>query len=184
MNGGRDDPTALVVVDVQQGLDDPSLGTRNNPDAEERIAVLLDAWRDRGQPIFHLRHDSTEPDSPLRPDRPGNAVKPEAEPRAGEPVLRKQVNSGFIGTDLESRLHDAGVERVVCVGLTTEHCVSTTARMASDLGFETVVVADATATFDREGPGDVRLSAHENHEAALAHLHEEFAVIVDTADLI
>ena len=69
-------------------------------------------------------------------------------------------------------------------GVKTDHCVSTTARTAANLGFETVVVTDATATFDREGPSDVELSARESHDAALAHLHEEFASIVDTADLL
>ena len=180
----REGCDALVVVDVQQGFDDPAWGERNNPDAEERIARLLDFWRASDRPIVHLRHDSTEFDSPLRPDRPGNASKPEVEPKEGEAVLGKEVNSGFVRTDLEARLHGVGAERVTLVGLTTDHCVSTTARTAANLGFETVVVTDATATFDREGPSDVELSARESHDAALAHLHEEFASIVDTADLL
>ena len=144
----------------------------------------MDAWREADRPIVHLHRDSVEPDSPLRPDRPGNAFKPEAEPHDGEAVIAKEVNSGFVGTDLEARLHDAGAERVTLVGLTTDHCVSTTARTAANLGFETVVVTDTTATFGREGPSDIELSARESHDAALAHLHEEFATIVDTADLL
>ena len=175
---------ALVVVDVQRGFDDPVWGERNNSEAERRVGCLLDAWREADRPIVHLHRDSVEPDSPLRPDRPGNAFKPEAEPHDGEAVLSKAVNSGFVGTDLEARLHDAGAERVTLVGLTTDHCVSTTARTAANLGFETVVVTDATATFDREGPSDIELSARESHDAALAHLHEEFASVVDTTDLL
>jgi nicotinamidase-related amidase len=179
----RDDREALVVVDVQRGFDDPAWGERNNPEAEARIGVLLDAWRDRGRPIVHLFHDSTEPDSPLQPDRSGNAFKSVAEPQAGEPVIRKRTNSGFVDTDLEDRLREGDVGRIVLCGLTTDHCVSTTARTAANLGFEVVVVRDATATFDREGPGDVRLSARESHDAALCRLHGEFATIRDAATL-
>lgn len=180
-NRERDAP---MVVDIQRGFDDPVWGERNNSEAERRVGCLLDAWREADRPIVHLRHDSTEPDSPLRPNRPGNAFKPEVEPHDGEPVIVREVNSGFVGTDLEARLHDAGAERVTLVGLTTDHCVSTTARTAANLGFETVVLTDATATFDREGPGDIELSARESHDAAFAHLHEEFASVVDTTDLL
>jgi nicotinamidase-related amidase len=64
----RDTSTvALLVIDVQQGLASPSLGLRNNPQAESNIAKLLAAWRERDLPIVHIQHCSTEPDSSLRP---------------------------------------------------------------------------------------------------------------------
>ena len=84
---------ALLVIDVQQGMDNPRLGKRNNPNAEKRIADVLAAWRATGKPVIHVQHDSVEPQSELRPDRPGNAVKEEGKPIDGEPVFRKNVNS-------------------------------------------------------------------------------------------
>ena len=179
-----DDLSALLIIDVQEGLDEPRLGKRNNWDAEANMARLLDTWRACDRPIFHVQHMSTEPDSPLRPELPGNAIKREVEPIGEEPVIRKQVNSAFIGTDLRERLEAVGIESLVIVGLTTDHCVSSTARMAGDLGFRVIVVADATAAHERRSYDGKRHSAETVHELALANLHQEFAAIMTTDQIL
>lgn len=143
---------ALIVIDVQRGFNEPSWDQRNNPSAEENISCLLDRWRREGLPVFHVRHLSLEEGSPLAPGQPGCEIKEIVRPSENEPVIEKNVNSAFIGTDLETRLREQGIDTVVITGLTTDHCVSTTTRMAGNLGFDTYVVADATATFDRTGP--------------------------------
>ncbi len=99
-------------------------------------------------------------------------------------MLQKQVNSSFIGTDLEERLRRAGISTLVIAGLTTNHCVETTTRMAGNLGFETYLVSDATATFDRRGPDGVLHTAEEIQAMTLTNLHEEFATIVMTEDVL
>ena len=175
---------ALLLIDVQQGLDEPRYGARNNLGAERRIAELLAAWRAAGRPVVHVQHMSLEPNSSLRADAPGNAFKPEALPSAGEPVFRKHVNSAFIGTDLESYLRGRQIGELVVAGLTTDHCVSTTARMAGNLGFTVTVVEDATATFERRGPDGRHFSADVMHHAALASLHGEFATVRSTRDVL
>jgi nicotinamidase-related amidase len=175
---------ALIVIDVQQGFLDPGWGERNNPDAESNVARLLEAWRKTGRPIRHVVHDSLEPNSLLRPGSPGNAVQAVAAPMPSEPVYRKQVNSAFIGTSLERDLRHEGINTVVVVGLTTNHCVSTTARMAGNLGFTTFVVSDATASFARPALDGARRPAEAVHSAALSDLHGEFATVVDTAEVL
>ena len=175
---------ALIVIDVQKGMDNPRLGNRNNPDAEKRIESLLGAWRATGKPVIHVQHDSVEPQSELRPDRPGNAVKEEAKPIDGEPVFRKNVNSAFIGTKLESYLRERGIDDLVLVGLTTEHCVSTSARMAANLGFNVTIVADATAAFEKNGYDGKHYSADEVHNVELAGLNREFATIRQSKDIL
>ena len=175
---------ALVVIDVQQGLAHPGGDKRNNPRAESNIARLLAAWRETGRPIRHVVHDSVEPDSSLRPGLPGNAIQAAAAPEPSEPVYRKNVNSAFIGTSLEKDLRREGIDTLVIVGLTTNHCVSTTVRMAGNLGFTTFVVSDATAAFTRAALDGSTRTAEAVHSGALSDLHDEFATVVDTAEVL
>ena len=184
-----DDPpslTALIVVDVQRAFDEWEAAgkRRNNPDAVARIADLLSAFRDRGAPIFHIRHASTRPNSSFAPGATGYPVKDEAREIEGEPVIVKRVNSAFIGTDLEARLRAAGIKTLVICGATTNHCVETTTRMAGNLGFDARLVRDATWTFDRTGPDGDAHSAEDIHAMTLANLNGEFARIVLAAEAI
>lgn len=175
---------ALILIDVQQAFLDPRCGERNNPQAEANIARLLAAWRSSGRPVRHVVHDSVEPNSLLRPESPGNAIHPLAAPNGAEPIYRKQVNSAFIGTTLESDLHNETIDTVILVGLTTNHCVSTTARMAGNLGFTTYVVSDATAAFARPTLDGTLRSAESVHAGALSDLHQEFATVLDTDEVL
>ncbi len=175
---------ALLVIDVQRAFDDPVWGTRNNVEAEATIAMLLDDWRENCRPVIHVHHHSAHADGLFHPDKPGARVKHEAAPHPGETVIVKSVNSAFIGTNLEETLRARGIGTLVLVGLTTDHCVSTTARMAGNLGFTTYVVADATATFERRDYQGRIYSASQLHDSALASLHGEFATIIRSAALL
>jgi nicotinamidase-related amidase len=175
---------ALILIDVQQAFLDPRFGERNNREAESNIARLLAAWRHNGWPIRHIVHDSVEPNSLLRPGSSGNAIQAIAAPQASEPIYRKHVNSAFIGTTLERDLRQDGIDTLVIVGLTTNHCVSTTARMAGNLGFRTYVVSDATAAFARPALDGSPRPAEAVHSAALSDLHQEFATVVDTPEIL
>ena len=176
--------SVLLLIDVQKGFDDSYWGPRNNPQAENNIAQLLELWRHANRPVVHIQHVSVEPQSPLLPNQEGCEFKDFAQPLSDEPVIQKRVNSAFIGTNLKTLLDNRGFNTLIVVGLTTNHCVSTTTCMAGNFGYQTYVVADATATFDRIGHNGKHYKADEIHDIALASLHGEFATVIQTADLL
>ena len=178
--------TALLVIDVQKGFftHDANIGPRSNPDGVGNIARLLGAFREAGRPVVHVRHNSVEPESPFRPELPGNAVMDEAREIEGERVVTKTVNSAFIGTDLEAELRREGIGTLVICGATANHCVETTTRMAGNLGFSPLLVGDAVWAYGQIGPDGVRHSAQQVHAMTLANIAGEFGRVVTTRDVV
>jgi nicotinamidase-related amidase len=177
--------TALVVVDVQRAFDDAAYwGSRNNPDCERNVAALIEAWREHGQPVVFVRHDSSEEMSPLRAGEAGNAFKDVIE---GEPdlLVTKDVNSAFHGNpDLGRWLREGGAEGFVVCGIQTNMCCETTARIGSNLGFDMRFAIDATHTFDLPDRDGGTISADEVARVTAANLDPEFGRVVTTADAI
>jgi nicotinamidase-related amidase len=182
MSISKSDRPALILIDIQKGFDNVEYwgGQRNNLDAENNAGELLQFWRKNQLPIFHIQHCSTTPTSLLHETNEGNEFKDIVKPVSGEPIIKKNVNSAFIGTDLKERLDSEKITKLVIVGLTTDHCVSTTTRMAGNFGFDTFLVSDATATFNKKGLDAQNFSAELIHETALASLNGEFATVVTT----
>ena len=175
---------ALIVIDLQKAIDHPSWGERNNPEAEKNVAALLEAWRRTGRPVYHIRHDSSEPASHYRPGQPGHDFKPDAQPVVGEVVIAKKTNSAFIGTDLESRLRAANQSMLVVTGAITNNSVEATVRMAGNLGFDTYLVEDATFTFGRKDWQGTWRTADEVHAMSLANLDGEYCAVVSTQEVL
>ncbi|MEM1257005.1 MAG: cysteine hydrolase family protein [Bacteroidota bacterium] len=181
-----DDKTALLLIDVQKGLDEWDFfgEERNNPHAEENMASILIQWRKENRPVFHVQHSSINLKSPLHASKAGFQIKDEVTPLKNERVITKEVNSAFIGTGLKNILKEKAIEKLVVVGLTTNHCVSTSARMAANLGFEVILISDATACFNGIGMDGTPYSAELMHQVSLASLKGEFAKIISTEELI
>jgi len=176
------DRPALILIDIQKGFDDIEYwgGQRNNPNAENNASELLKLWRKNQLPVFHVKHCSTIAVSPFNETNIGNKFNDVVKPINGEPIIKKNVSSAFIGTDLKERLDKEKITKLVIVGLMTDVCVSTTTRMAGDFGFENYLVSDATATFSKKGLDGQTFSAEIVHKTALASLNDEFATIVTT----
>ncbi len=183
------DDTALLLVDVQKGVDvldywGGATARRNNPAAEEQQRRLLSAWRQEGRPVVFTLHDSHEAQSPLKLSLPTGDLKPGLEAEAGEEVVVKHVNGAFFGTDLEMRLRRLGVNRLVVAGFFTNMCVDTTTRTAGNLSFDTYLVPEACATTNRIGLDGVDHDPEVVHDLAVTSLHGEFCTALSASDAV
>lgn len=174
----------LMIIDVQKAFDHPKWGSRNHLNAEERIASLLSEWRKKNWPIIHVRHASNNDQSLFWIKSDTFAFKKAAQPRVNEKIITKHVNSAFIGTDLEEFLRLQHISTLVITGLTLPHCVSTTVRMGSNLGFRVILVSDATASFSLKGPDGGSISADEIQRMEQVILNGEFAEISSSEEVL
>ena len=176
--------TALMLIDMQEAIEHPKWGPRNNPDAEDNMARLLSAWRLKKGPVFHIRHDSKDPASPYRAGQPFHAFKECVAPIEGEIIIGKNTNNGFIGTDLESELKKAGITGLIIGGFLIQHSVDFTARMASSLGFDVVIVSDGTSATGLTDPWGKFWFADGVHSLTIANFADDYGVIAETDDII
>jgi nicotinamidase-related amidase len=177
-------PTALIVIDMQKGMLAARLPPRNNPQADENIERLLTAWRAANRPVVIVRHVSREANSVFAPGQSGVEFQERFAPLAREHVVEKNVPDAFTHSGLERWLHARAIRDVVIVGVSTNNSVEATARTCGNLGFATVVVADATFTFDmRDYAGTLR-SADEVHLMALANIQSDYAAIRSTDEVL
>lgn len=176
---------ALLLVDIQKAFlekDYPGI-IRNNEDAEFICGKILKKWRTLDLPIIHVRHSSTNPESKLHKSRPGFEFNDYVTPLETEMVLTKEVNSAFIGTNLEDILFKRNINTLVIVGMTTNHCISTTVRMSGNLGFNTYLISDSTACYNTKGLNGEIIDCNTIYNSALASLQEEFATVIDSKEL-
>ena len=178
-----DRDTAFLLIDVQKAFNHKSWGKRNNPAAENNITALLTKFREKKFLIIHVQHTSKKSASLFHLSQNGVKFMDFALPKDSEKVFQKKVNSAFIGTNLNEFLKLKKINSLVVVGFTSDHCVSTSVRMASNLGFQVFLVSDATATFNRI-KNDINYEAETIHEINLVSLHREFATVLATKDVI
>ena len=176
---------ALLLVDIQKAFlekDYPGI-IRNNEDAEFICGKILNKWRTLDLPVIHVRHSSTNPESKLHKSKPGFEFNDYVIPLKTEIVLTKKVNSAFIGTNLEDVLFKGNINTLVIVGMTTNHCISTTVRMSGNLGFNTYLISDSTACYNTKGLNGEIIDCNTIYNSALASLQEEFATVIDSKEL-
>ena len=190
-------PTGLLLIDSQRGFDDTSYWGElsSNATYKTNIASLVSSFRtarnakESNIHILHVGHASTNPASPLHPLHPsgGHAFYPFTSPEGDEPVFYKSVNSAFIGTKLESEIRARGIRQLVVAGLTTDHCVSTSVRMAANLEIvgsgngegRIILVDDATATYAKG-----KYDALTVHGVTVESLRGEFCEVWETERIV
>jgi nicotinamidase-related amidase len=176
---------AVLVIDMQEGMADRVRAGRAlvNPAAPDRIAALLASARAQGLPVIHVHHDDPDPASPFRKGLAGAAPMPCAAPLPEETVLWKHASSAFSGTGLDDHLRGLGVTELVVAGAVAAFCVTSTVRMASDLGYAVLLPKDALLGFDLPAHDGGRIDAATVHRVTLTILGADFARLTTVADL-
>jgi nicotinamidase-related amidase len=175
---------ALIIIDMQNGINRPTLGRRNNPAAERNIETLLSAWRATHSPIVHVRHISRSPESIFWPGQSGAEFQPRFAPLAHEHVLEKNVPDAFAATGLERWLRVRDIGQLVIAGVITNNSVEATARSAGNLGFDAIVAGDAAFTFDQSDLSGRLWPAEDIHALSLANIAMDYALVRSTDELV
>lgn len=139
--------TALIVIDVQESFRvRANWKAVNHPDIADRVNRLVRAARDKGELVVWVLHSEPGTGGAFDPAEGHVRLIDGLEPLPGEPLITKTSHNAFTTTNLQQLLTQHGVTELVISGIRTEQCCETTARVASDFGYDVVFVTEATAT--------------------------------------
>ncbi|WP_374440303.1 cysteine hydrolase family protein [Pseudomonas panipatensis] len=175
--------STLLIIDAQEEYRSGVLALPELDAAVAQIRMLLDAARNLGQPIVHVRHLGVH-GGLLDPQGPRGQFLPELAPLPGEVVVEKRMPNAFAGTELHDRLQACGRLDIIVCGFMTHSSVSTTVRAAKDYGYRCTLVDAACATRDIPTPEGGVLSARDLHRVEIAALGDNFAAVVSQAQAL
>jgi nicotinamidase-related amidase len=136
--------TALLVIDVQQGLIDE--GAYKADHLLANVGSLTAKARGANVPVIYVQHDADDPQDSLYPSSPGNAIVQSIAPHPGELVVHKTTASVFDSSNLQQKLEAMGIHKLVIAGMQTDFCVNASSRGALKLGYDVTLVSDAHTT--------------------------------------
>jgi nicotinamidase-related amidase len=155
------------------------LKTSNVANTRAAISTLLEKYRAASAPIIHIVH-ATPPGAPVfTPETPLADEFSELTPKNGEKVISKQFPGSFTGTELEEAIKATGRNQLVLTGYMAHVCVSTTARQASERGYDVVIAEEAVG--DRDIPG---ATAEELVKTVLAELADAFGTVLKVGSIV
>lgn len=178
--------TALILVDIQNDYFPNGKMELSNPEkAAANAAKVLDWFRkNNNDHIFHIQHIAADPGLGFfLPDTEGVEINEAVLPLEHEALIKKHFPNSFLQTELESKLREKGVTKVVVVGMMTHMCIDATVRAAVDLGFETTLIEDACATRELSYQGKV-VPAEQVHYAFVGALNGMYATVLSTEDFL
>jgi len=168
---------ALLIIDIQYAIDQFSKHPRNNPMLEDNLAVMLKQWRTAKRPIYHIRHSSKFPDSPYHRDSGFFDFKAEVAPLTDEPIITKQENCAFVGTELDTLLRENNITELIICGVLTNHSIDATTRVGAALGYRIYLPDDLSASCGMTLLDGSMLTAEEVQNIYLSNLDGEYATV-------
>lgn len=174
--------TAVLVIDAQREYLDGSVRLSGIEDALLEIKKLLVRARESSLPVFHVVHHAA-PGAPIfDPESPMSEIIDVVSPLPGEQIIRKNLPSAFVNTELDAMLKATGKTELVVVGFMTHMCINASVRSAVDLGYSPIVVSSACATRDLPLPGGGVIAAELVHKSNLASLADLLACVCKSTD--
>lgn len=176
---------ALLLIDIQNDyFPGGSMELAGVEDASKKAADLLKAFRTSGKPVFFIKHLSTRPGATFFiPGTPGADIHASIQPLFEETVIEKNFPNSFFQTELLPRLKEENVTNLVICGAMSHMCIDTTVRAAKELGFTSILIADACTTRDLKFK-DKLLPARTVHAAFMAALDGMFANVMTTKEYL
>lgn len=177
--------TALIIVDLQN---DYFKGGKWELEGTESAAIkaaeLLKAFREKGLPVVHVRHEFPTVDAPFFvPNSEGAKVHLLLKESEGEPVIVKHQINSFRDTELKPTLDKLNIDTVLICGAMSHMCIDAITRAANDFGYNCSVAHDACATLALEFDG-VHVPAKQVHAAFMAALDFAYANVASTDALL
>jgi len=171
--------TALIVIDVQNGVVNHAY---NRDEIVGNIAALVEKARAEDVPVVWVQHS----DDNMKPGTENWEYVRELVRRDSEPVVHKNFGDSFEGTDLEERLAERGVGRLIVSGAQTDECIRSTIHGAFTRGYDVTLVGDAHTTEDLSeygAPTPDKVIAHTNMYWKYHSAPGRTAGTVDTAEI-
>jgi nicotinamidase-related amidase len=172
--------TALVVVDVQQGVVAEGY---NRDQVVANISTLVGKARAGGVPVVWVQHNHSE-NLPKGSDN--WQLVPELSRGESEPLVHKTYADSFEDIDLEDVLAKAGIGRIVISGAQTDECIRSTIHGAFVRGYDVTLVGDAHTTEDLSeygAPTPDKVIAHTNLYWQYQRAPGRTAAVENTADI-
>ncbi|KHD89334.1 MAG: hypothetical protein OM95_04200 [Bdellovibrio sp. ArHS] len=139
--------TALMIIDAQVHMFAPPNPVYQAEELLERLKKLLSLARASGTQVIFVQNNGSVGESD-EPRTRGWLIHPELEVVMGDMVLQKAEGSAYAGNDLEKRLKQIGIKKLIIAGLQSEYCILTNCEKSIDAGFEVILVSDAHSTYD------------------------------------
>lgn len=155
-------PTALIIIDVQVGMFDENPPLYMGHELLIKIKTLISWARTSNIPVIYIQHDGGSEEHPLQPDKPGWSIHPDIYPAKDDVIVRKRHPDAFQETRLPNELNLSGIKNLIVAGIQTEYCVDTTCRRAYSLGYNVTLVQDAHSTWDTPHLTAAQIIAHHN----------------------
>ena len=171
---------ALIIIDIQNDYFKGGNMELFQPEsALDNVLKLEERFKKDNKPIIYIQHINEDPNASFFvKDTEGVELRKELNPSEKDDIIIKHYPNSFLETNLQNKLKELDVEQLVICGMMTHMCVDSTTRAAAELGYQPILIEDATATRSLEY-GQNKVDAEQVQTSFIAAL-QAFAQVEST----